>query len=444
MAYHTSEAYKQFIYDEDSIQNIDFIVNDTPINKDFVKSIKYKDSIFESDSFILGSAIPKQFEIELNKDFLSEIEDFTELKIIFNLELEDGTIEEVPMGNYIVIKADENSEDSIKYTLRDYMEKFDGTIDFSNLVPCTRFELLKEICNSSGVELENLSIINGNEIVNNYDNTIPVKTYISFIAERAGGFAKITRDNKLVIKSFDKSDINILPSDLLGDFTINEQKSITKVVYENGIQKFEKGTDDGETIFLSQESPFSCSQLEIDNLYDVLKNITYQTFDAKIWGDPSIDSGDIIKINNIVSFAQMDWDFGNGFYGNYKTVLNKTSKISNVSKLSATQKFRRLKSIIDEQAGVLEIINEKVDGQNKQLADFKIALDSISLTVKSTTQEVKDLADSLEIFSVELSQYNLLIPTDYQGYPKNTSSYDVFYYAYFKGKQVSKIKHIIA
>lgn len=382
MAYKTSELYKQNIYNEDSEQTLDIIINESKVKEDFVKNVKFKDDIFESDNFCLGSAIASKFEIELASDFFNGVDTFNEITFQSNLIINDDK-ESVPLGNYIIKKLDNSSSDYTKITLYDYMDKLNVNFDASSLVPCTRYELLQAICNYCDLELENDSILNGDVIVNVYDNTLLAKNYVSFIAERAGAYAKVIR-NKLKIISFDSVDEVELPQHLAGDYITNEVKTITKVVYENGIQKFWRGDDSGEVIHLSAESPFSCTQEELNNIYDKLNGLQYQTLEVHMWGDPSIDTGDKIKLDNVTSFCQKDWTWGNGFYGDYKTILNKTSVISNVEKISNKAKIRRLQSLINELDGMIEILAQETNEQEERLTKYYQDFNEFMLSVKKT------------------------------------------------------------
>lgn len=389
MAYQTSELYKNNIYKEDSKQEIDIIINNNIVDKDYVKSIKFKDDVFENNCFSLGSTIASQYEIELNSEFKNDITDFNEIEMSYHLIIDDNTTETIPLGNYIVKTKDESSKDYTKLKLYDYMDKLDDSFDASNLVPCTRYELLKAICDYYGLELYNTSIVNGNILVNSYNNTLKAKNYVSFIAERAGGYAKVIR-NQMKIINFADTDIVELPNTINGDYNTNDLKTITKIIYENGIQKFEKGTDDGEVIYLSQDSPFSCTQEEVDNIYDKLNGLQFQTLEVKIWGDPSIDTGDRVKLNNIISFCQKEWQWGNGFYGNYKTVLNKTDKMSNVDKISNNEKIKIVKSTIDELTGTVKINSTNIQKNISQIADLNIKADGISGRVEEVNKNLEN------------------------------------------------------
>ena len=71
-----------------------------------------------------------------------------------------------------------------------------------------------------------------------YDNTISARTYISYIAEQAGGFASIGRDGKLYIKTIGENTIELKAKNFQ-NFTWGEKTKISRIKYEDGIQLFE-------------------------------------------------------------------------------------------------------------------------------------------------------------------------------------------------------------
>ena len=396
MAYSTSEQYKENIYSEDSKQTLDIKINDKLIDSKYIKSVSQKDDVFESNNFSLGSAIKNQYIITIDNDALSNIINYGEIDLNFNLIM-DSIIEKVPLGTFLIDKMEDGSNNSTKFTVVDYMKKLENVFfDFSDLLPCTRYELLKAICEYCGLELENESIINGSIIVDVYDNTLDCKKYVSFIAERAGGYAKISRFNKCVIRSFNKVDEIELPSNKLGDYKNDELKIITGVIYENSTQKFERGDSSGQVILLAQDSPFTCSQEEIDNLYEALNGLSFQSLDIKIWGDPAIDTGDIIIANGIRSFAQKNWSFGNGFYGNYKTTLEKTVVKSNVERIPSKDKIRKILAQLNEIDLSIRQLVQQSDENNMRISDLLINLDTIQESVSKTTIEVEELTNTVQ------------------------------------------------
>lgn len=437
MAYITSDNYKELIYSETSEQYLNIIINGEAINRNYVRNIKVKDDVFDSDVFTLGNATICEWELELDNELVSTLDDFDEVEIEHVLVLSDSTNEVIPLGTYMVQKQDDNTDNYTKYKLYDYMKKFDVEVDFSSIVPCTRYELAKYLCDQCGVPLANSSFINGDIEVSTYDNTLSAKTYLVLISERAGGFAKVNRNKQLVIKSFGEVDVHELPVNKMGEYKTDKLRIISKVIYENSLQKFEAGDDTGETVFLTSESIFACSQEEVDNIYNSIKGLQYQSLEVRIWGNPAIDTGDIIKANGMISFAQKDWSFGNGFYGKYKTTLKKSDKGSNVTKIPAKDKIKRIQATLDEDNMKITQLIKNVDGQNKKITSFEESLEGITSSVESQEKELEDLSNSIGLFSTDLDIYTLSIPVKSTQYPVETKEYVINFYSYFKGTQIT-------
>lgn len=383
MACTTTSSYKENIYNPDVEQTISVIINNKTVDPSFVKAIKYDDKIFEVESISIGNAVAREIQLELSNQFTEE---FTEVSLSSTLHIE--TPETLALGTYMIVEKDNSNDYYTKYILHDYMDKFHKKYDASSIVPCTRFALLQSICNYCGVELENSSIINGDVIVNTYDNTIEALEYVRCIAERAAGNAKITRYNKLRIKELNTNENIILPNEMVGDYSYDDEKTITKVIFENATQKFEKGNNTGECICLSQYSPFSCTQEEVNNIFQSLNELTYQSLKARIWGDPSVDAGDRLTYGNIKSFAQMSWQWGNGFYGEYDCSLKTNQQTSLVERLSNSQKIRRIKSILDESNMQIDLLLEENDENKTSIANLNLNLESIK---SSVTKKIEDL-----------------------------------------------------
>ena len=68
---------------------------------------------------------------------------------------------------------------------------------------------------------------------------------------------------------------------------------------------------------------------------------------------------------------------------------------------------------------------------------IKQGISKIESNYRTNEEKINDLANSINYFSVDLSQYNLTIPTDNNKLPLETKNYDVNFYGYFKGKQVT-------
>ena len=67
-----------------------------------------------------------------------------------------------------------------------------------------------------------------------YDNTVTARTYLSYIAEQAGGFAYIGRNNKLYIKTISNTVAEVVPFRLFQKYSWGEEFKVSRVAYEDG------------------------------------------------------------------------------------------------------------------------------------------------------------------------------------------------------------------
>lgn len=394
MAYLTSDKYKKKIYAEDSSNDLKIYINEIEIDTDYVRELKLNDSVFENDAFTLGSAIIQNITLKLDNECLPcAISEVKSIRLEYILELEDGSTENVPIGIFELGKdPDTSNEIYTTFTLYDYMNKFDVEYDGSKIVPCTRYELVEDMCSFCGVELGSLEFLNGDKIVNTYDSTIKAKTYLSFISERAGGFAKIGRDGKLYIKSFSDVDVISLSGDDTASVNINScdpLKTITKLIYEDAVNKWEFGTDNGLVVYLSQENPFVISEDEVETIFESINGLSFQSIDIKMWGDPAYDTGDIIELLGLRSFIQKSWTYQYGFVGNYKTTLKESNSISNVEKISKEANIRKIKATLNDIDGKISIITGQVNGNESNIAEIQSSLTDINLKVEETSENLE-------------------------------------------------------
>lgn len=393
MAYATSTAYKNKIYAEDSSCDLKIYVNNTEIDSDYVREVKLDDSVFESDSFTLGSAIIQKVTLKLDNSCLPCLpSEITNVRIDFILDIGNTQTETIPIGLYeLGSDPDTSSDDYTILNLYDYMNRFDKEYNGKNIVPCTRYELLEDMCEYCGVELGSTEFLNSDIMVNTYDSTIKAKTYLSFISERAGGFAKIGRDGKLYIKSFSDVDVIQVSGTDTASVNINScdpLKTITKLIYEDATNKWEFGNNDGLVIYLSDENPFTITETEVNSIFNSINGLSFQSVDLKMWGDPAYDTGDIIEVLGMRSFIQKKWNYQYGFIGNYKSTLKESNSISNVEKISNKTNIRKIKSTLNEITGEIEIITEDVSDNKSNIAEIKLDLNNINLKVEETSENL--------------------------------------------------------
>lgn len=332
MAYKTSELYKEaiekatrttFISGFLTLSNGQQIeINDKSTGQG---SLYITNQCVSSDAFSYGSV----FSAEMGMSIRSDIDRYSllgaEIKPYFNLKLNDGTIETIPLGKFYVSEPNRVGK-NISIKAYDGMILFEQDI-FENTTG-TAFELLSWACSKCGVEMsqteaEIKSLPNGTVLLSVEPTRISTyRDLISFIGIITCTFAIFDRDGKLKLCSFsDKvtkvisarqrisskfSDFQTYYSAISGNFIAagaykaymqTNEDNANGLVYKTGEVPIVQGTD------LSNQNV-------IDKMFDNLLVINYTPCDISFSGDPSIDLGDMIvnvdlygnEITSLVTF----------------------------------------------------------------------------------------------------------------------------------------------
>lgn len=196
--YNTTDDYKSKIYD--TVHFLKVYINDVEIESKYILDCRPSSTLFTNGEIELGSTPSQTVELKLYKSVVPAT--------INKVEIKSGiTGEIVPIGVYNVDKAPSSDDYTVTLSLADNMIKFEFNYDGSKLVNDNNgkvkiIRVLQDICSKANVELGSTSFLNMNKVISVYDNTVSARTYLSYIAEQAGGFAFIGRDGKLYIKSF--------------------------------------------------------------------------------------------------------------------------------------------------------------------------------------------------------------------------------------------------
>lgn len=372
---------------------IHIIEDNTDIrHDDNLIDFKIEDNCYVNGKFI-GNTVAKKITVNiLNPNNEINLEN-KEISVQTGMIIND--VEEiVPCGNYIIPKPDtEELKENTSFIGYDYMIKFN--IPYQNKVtyPIQAVELFKDLCNQVGLEVGNTNFVNSTYMIlgNPFTNNEDCRTVLSNIAQLAGGFARIGRDNKVYIISLkngnteDEADEVLDGNNYLEDFSKNEQwgkvnSLILSISGEQGentvVQDDESIIENGLTELVIEDNYFLISQAErekvITPLWNNLKGLKYLPFEVEYYGYPYLDAGDMIYIQDTKDVRYISYVFNhtftfNGAYsGTLKTeAMTKTQTIYKNTVTSKT-KFRQVERKIDKINGVIEdVIEEQTDFSNK-------------------------------------------------------------------------------
>ncbi len=385
---------------------IEIYFDDNLVDDEFYASISNSFKILD-DKFSLGSTSSSTFKIEVPVEALESIPSNVIIKI-------DST----DYAHLIVDSYSIKDKDIVEFQLTDKMILFNYQYDMSSLIPCTVKEIIQNICLMKGVTFGTTSFINDDVLADFYDNSYTAREYISFIAELNAGFASIGSDGELYLKRFNSTPIDI-DIEECDDFKLGEHHKIERVVFDNGLLKFETSQDNTlETLYLNSENPFITTEEIFNKIADEIIGFEFYSIETNDCLVTDAIAGDLINFidgdNSYLSIAQYDRDYNGQWIGGYS--LNINSKQQNeTQQVGLDKEVKNLKVRLNRDEVELDITAENVSKNSGDIANLNIKTDSIITSVKEVEDDVEfnytELLQTIDsvITSVQNSGGNNLI-----------------------------------
>ena len=341
----TLEEYESVIYSGDAKHRLYVKHGDTIIGTNgdnnaspFASKLTWKRRILKNGSktFNLNNFVSQEIELVLHNYKIENLKDEVEIKIGTYID-SVGDYVYIPLGIYKIQDNPTNDKNKTTYKLRDKSIDFDFYYDGEPLIRnsdrenengnkyVTKLEILLDICSKANVEyVGSQTFLGYDDTYGSYDNSITARTYISQLAEQACCFAYMTRDGKLDFKEVTTTSLTertISPS-IIESFTNADNFKISRVLFEAGVNKWENGTEDDDTLFISADNPFIPNPEKINLIADKIKGFEINSFKTgKIYGNPTIDPVDLIKVeyDGIIykTLAQYNFTFNGVMISNH-------------------------------------------------------------------------------------------------------------------------------
>lgn len=352
----------------------------------------------------------------MNDDNLIDLEGKT-IEVSTGIIKQDTTEEFIPLGTFIIDTSDdENVKDKTTFTGYDRMIKFNTEYVDRVSYPITLYDYLEDLCDRMEIELGTQSIINGDyEIQGNpFTNNETNMTVLSNIAQLAGGFAKIGKDNKLYIVALNKEQIDANAVETIDGNNYND--TFTKNDMWGEVNSLIVRLSDIEGENITREDSQSIEQyglteltiadnyflidseqreLIIDELWDSLKGLKYLPFSTDYYGYPYLDTGDMIKIADNDDTYYFTYVFNHtikysGVYsGNLSTPA--MTKTQTAYKNNAIKNaFRRTEYIINKINGQIIQVTEQVNENGQQIVQVQQDIEGIQTEIRDTTDDIQD------------------------------------------------------
>lgn len=254
-----------------------------------------------------------------------------------------------------------------------------------------------------------------------YDNTVSARTYISYIAEQAGGFACIGRDGKLYIRTIGQ-DIAEMPLRYFENFEWGEKIKISRIRYEDGIQLFEKGNTTGNTIYINQDNMYIVDQEQIDNIYNQYKDLEVYGFEGSSFIDPAIDVGDIIKIGDKKIIYQGSGSFVGKFKADISSKIQCKAKEETTSRIPSQKTInRRVQSEIDQAKGTITQLVEETSEYEETLVKHEQDINGLKQSVSNTIDYKRKQCNKNQLHltdcqDTDLMRFNMCGSREYENY----------------------------
>lgn len=291
---------------------------------------------------------------------------------------------------------------NIQLKLFDLSYKFDEEYDSTIATfPCTNIEWAQAICNKVGIELSSTAFPNSNMILEEQPYLSDKATYrdaIKTIAQSAGSYAKIDRDNKLYIRWFEDTTIDI--DDWFELSQEPESEAINLIVLGRGsvedniefpIQKPENPKelriDDNQILYFKREEG-------IVPIYNQVVGFKFYPFKMRTYGLPNLKAGmkvkykdrDGLEVKTYVMYHKITFNGGIGQNKSYSSNIESYE-------LKETSTKHQYSGTIEKRVANTERICDKNNNQIKDIVEEQTEYEN---KLTQAIQDVNRLKQSVE------------------------------------------------
>ena len=253
------------------------------------------------------------YAAEMGITLLSDLDRYTledaQVTLVFHLVLEDGSVEDVPMGIFEVSEANRLAK-CLELKAYDFMLRFDRSFNGFETVG-TAYDFIALCCKMCKVEFANKradidAMPNGSVTLSVYtENDIETcRDVLFYVAQVLGGFFVINREGKLELKKYGKD--SVMKVEQRHRFSSSFSDFITRYTAVSSTNKrtqiaeyYALDPDNGLTMNLGvnpllQFGLEETREMLCRNILTDLSVIQYVPFDSDTIGNPALDLGDVL------------------------------------------------------------------------------------------------------------------------------------------------------
>ena len=419
MAYNVSNSYKSVIYSEDKRNKIKILFNNVELQDAdlYCERLTVKSRILPNGAktFSLCNFISKEADLILHDIDLDAIQDQVSISIG---TLVGNSYEYVPIGIFNIQDTPTTDKKKTTIKLRDNSVKFDFNYNAKPLIDsgggtATKLQILQDICTKAGVTCNISSFIGSTDNVGIYDNTITARQYVAYLAEQAGKIATINRSGELIFVDINNLSTWEIPIEIVEKYESRKPYKIGKVIYEDGVRKYETAITNYDTLFLDASNPYVSSQAQVNSILGEVDEFEIDSLKTgKILGNPAIDAYDLIQIvdgeNTYTTLATNDLTYTGGLINTFDTQIGEEDREQNVSVTGEATFKKWAKTEINNMDGELTLQAGRIDNVEKEVNPTDTATGSSIYLEDSTDAELVN-------FELEgkTTQETSILPSEY-------------------------------
>ena len=376
-----------------------------------IKSITLHAAVNAGQEFTIGSAFSDYIEAEIWADPGGSLQITAGDALTYYRQDDAGSRTKV--GVFYAEKPTRTKRNSYKVTAYDTMSKLDA--DFSGWLhanqaqfPKTIWQLVQLACQRAGVALASSSLpINGSYSVQAfYADDLTCRQIISWAAEAAGCYAHMNADGKLQFLTYtDKRSTAKITPDGASNSTAYYADSLSYEDYTvKAIEKVQIRQSDSDVGVIYPDSTTATNTYAVQgnlllttgteanlksvvqNLYNVLKNVTYTPCKVSVPSSSGLACGQIVHVKDArgrefdTYLMSATISSGNATFESVGSASRESSSaVNSQSYKNLTGKMLEIKTSVDG----LEVKASDLDGQ---YTDLKATVDGLSSEVKKDTK----------------------------------------------------------
>ena len=387
--------------------------DDILIDENYYMGLTKSGQLF-TDSFKLGSTLCEEYKITLDKQGITAIPSVVKL-------YENDVL-------YKTLIVDDYLDEDIEITLycMDYMINANISYDASPLMAETGSTTLKaildDICEKIGVTNGVESFEGENLEVTWYNTDYSARNYLGFIAELNASYMYISPDNQLKMKRLKRDADYSIDFQMLEDYKIGHLHTITRVVWDDGNNKWELGDESGETYYIDAANVYVVSAEMVEVIYNLINGFSFYNFNTSNCPLENIEAGDLVTFYNgnvgYTTIAQFidEIDYSGGYWnGGIELEVNNEMQ-QETQLLGPEERIKHLQTIVDRNNNTITTIVTQTEDIKQQVSNnttdinnnYQQMLERFSGTASSeeleqlkTTMQTQIDANKYEISKIE-------------------------------------------